>query len=397
MKVEAQDPKLNLVENAKRLAPQLAAAAAGDDELRRLSDSTWNQLLEGGFLRSLQPARWGGGEASLVEFVDAIIEISHASPSAGWVAGVIGVHPWQLALFDDRAQREVWGEDPATMHSSSYNPTGKAEKIAGGYKVSGRWSFSSGCDHCKVVNLGAIAGGRDLGGHQVPDFRSFLLLREQYRIDDNWHVAGLKGTGSKDIVVEDALVPEYRTQSHIDYAMNLPLPGQELNDGPLYRMPWSVVFNMALAASVVGSARGFIETWTELSRTRKLSVGGKAADDAMTQRRLAEATWAIDVTIAKMRADAIELWQMAEAREPASMMRRAQARWNMNRGCEVVAQTVGDLFRAASGRSIFLDNPLQRRFQDMQAALAHAYLVPDPMARALGGMLLGATKPELVL
>ncbi len=226
----------------------------------------------------------------------------------------------------------------------------------------------------------------------MPDFRSFLLLREQYRIDDNWHVAGLKGTGSKDIVVEDAFVPEYRTQSHLDYAMNLPLPGQELNDGPLYRLPWSVVFNMALAASVVGSARGFVDTWTDLSRTRKLSLGGNAADDALTQQRLAEATWAIDVTIAKMRADAIELWQMAEAREAASMMQRAQIRWNMNRGCEVVAQAVGDLFRAATGRSIFLDHPLQRRFQDVQAALAHAYLVPDPMARAVGGMLLGATK-----
>ncbi|HEY6420522.1 MAG TPA: acyl-CoA dehydrogenase family protein, partial [Candidatus Binataceae bacterium] len=354
---------MNLVEKAKQLAPQFAEAVSADDQLRRLSDSTWNHLLEGGFLRSLQPARWGGGEVTLVEFVDATIEISRSSPSAGWVAGVIGVHPWQLALFSDRAQREMWSEDPATMHSSSYNPTGKALKVAGGYKLSGRWSFSSGCDHCKGVNLGAIAGGRDLDGTQVPNFRSFLLLREQYQIDDNWHVAGLKGTGSKDIVVEDAFVPDYRTQSHLDYAMNLPLPGQELNDGPLYRMPWSVVFNMALAASVVGSARGFVEMWTEMSSTRKLSVGGKAADDVLMQRRLAEATWAIDVTIAKMRADAIELWQMADAREAASMKQRAQVRWNMNRGCEVVGQAVGDLFRAATGRSIFLDHPLQRRFQ----------------------------------
>lgn len=388
---------MNLVEKAKQLAPQFAEAVSADDQLRRLSDSTWNHLLEGGFLRSLQPARWGGGEVTLVEFVDATIEISRSSPSAGWVAGVIGVHPWQLALFSDRAQREMWSEDPATMHSSSYNPTGKALKVAGGYKLSGRWSFSSGCDHCKGVNLGAIAGGRDLDGTQVPDFRSFLLLREQYQIDDNWHVAGLKGTGSKDIVVEDAFVPDYRTQSHLDYAMNLPLPGQELNDGPLYRMPWSVVFNMALAASVVGSARGFVEMWTEMSSTRKLSVGGKAADDVLMQRRLAEATWAIDVTIAKMRADAIELWQMADAREAASMKQRAQVRWNMNRGCEVVGQAVGDLFRAATGRSIFLDHPLQRRFQDVQGAMAHAYLVPDSMARAVGGMLLGTTKPELVL
>jgi len=349
---------MELVEKAKLLAPQFAEAATGDDQLRRLSDSTWNHLLDGGFLRCLQPARWGGGEVNMVEYIDATIEISRASPSAGWVAGVIGVHPWQLALFSERAQREMWGEDPATMHSSSYNPTGKAEKVAGGYKVSGRWSFSSGCDHCKGVNLGAVAGVEDIGGAKVPDFRSFLLMREQYRIDDNWHVAGLKGTGSKDIVVEDAFVPDYRTQSHLDYAMNRPLPGQGLNDGPLYRLPWSVVFNMALAASVLGSARGFVDTWIDLTKDRKLGFGLKAADDSLSQRRLAEAIWAIDVTIAKMRADATELWQMAEAREAASMSQRAQIRWNMNRGCEIVAETIGDLFRAATGRAIFLDHPL---------------------------------------
>jgi 3-hydroxy-9,10-secoandrosta-1,3,5(10)-triene-9,17-dione monooxygenase len=234
---------MNLLSEAKRLAPQLAETAAVDRELRRLSDQTWKILLDGGFVRSLQPARWGGGGVSLIDFVDAMLELSRVSPAAGWVAGVIGVHPWQLALFDDAAQRELWSEDAATIHSSSYNPTGKAEKVAGGYKVSGRWSFSSGCDHCRGVTLGAICRSREVAGKPVRDFRSFLLRRDQYQIDDNWHVAGLQGTGSKDIVVAEAFVPEYRSQSHFDYATNLPLPGQKLNDGPLYRLPWSVVFH----------------------------------------------------------------------------------------------------------------------------------------------------------
>ncbi|HKM99821.1 MAG TPA: acyl-CoA dehydrogenase family protein [Candidatus Binataceae bacterium] len=388
---------MNLVTEAKRLEPQLTANAAEDDKLRRLSDGTWKLLLEGGFLRSLQPAHWGGGEVSLLEFVDATTELARISPSAGWVAGVIGVHPWQLALFSEEAQQEMWGKDPATMHSSSYNPTGDVEKVSGGYRVRGRWSFSSGCDHARGVMLGAICGSREIAGKQARDFRSFLLLPGQYRIDDNWYVAGLKGTGSKDIVVEDAFVPEHRTQSHLDYAMNAPLAGQESNVGPLYRLPWSVVFHMALAASVLGSARGFVDTWISLTSSRILSFGGRAADDALTQQRLAEALWYLDASVTRMRADAVELWQMAEARAPASMQLRAQMRWNMNRGCELVAQAVADLFRAATGRAVFLDHPLQRRFQDLQTALAHAYLVPDPVARAVGGMLLGATKPEMVL
>lgn len=166
---------MSLVEEAKRIAPMLAANAAEDDELRRLSDSTWKLLLDGGFLRSLQPARFGGGEVSLVEFVDATIEISRASPSAGWVAGVIGVHPWQLGLFTEKAQQEMWRDDPATMHSSSYNPTGKAEKVAGGYKLSGRWSFSTGCDHCRGVMLGAISGTREIAGTRFAIFARSCL------------------------------------------------------------------------------------------------------------------------------------------------------------------------------------------------------------------------------
>jgi len=387
----------NLVENAKRFAPQLGETVAEDNSLRRLSDRTWKLLLEGGFVRSLQPARWGGGEVSLLEYVDAIMEIARVSPSAGWVAGVIAVHPWQLALFDEKAQHEMWGEDPAMMHSSSYNPTGKAEKVAGGYKLSGRWSFSSGCDHCRGVMLGAICGTGDVMGKAVPEFRSFLLLSDQYRIDDNWHVAGLKGTGSKDIVVENAFVPDYRSQSHIDYGMNLPLAGQKLNDGPLYRLPWSVVFHMALAASVLGIAHGFVYSWIEQTRNRTLSFGGRAADDALTQQRLAEALWYVDVTETRMRTDALELWQMAEAREPVPMQLRAQVRWRINRGSELVAQAISDLFRVASGRAVFLDHPLQQRFQDLQAAMAHAYMGPDPLARAVGGFLLGSSKREIVL
>jgi 3-hydroxy-9,10-secoandrosta-1,3,5(10)-triene-9,17-dione monooxygenase len=388
---------MNLVERARQLAPALAATAAEDAKLRRLSDTSWAHLLDGGFLRALQPARWGGGEVHIVEFVDAIVEISRASPSAGWVAGVIGVHPWQLALFPDAAQRDMWGKDPTTMHSSSYNPTGKAEKVEGGYRVWGRWSFSSGCDHCKGVNLGANAGMLEHGGVSAPDFRSFLLLRDQYRIDDNWHVAGLSGTGSKDIVVENAFVPEHRTQSHVDYMMNLPLPGRELNDAPLYRLPWSVVFNTALASSILGSARGFIDAWIEQTIPRKLAQGVRAVDDALTQQRLADATWYIDVTLSQMRADANELWEMAQARKDPSMQQRTRIRWNMIRGCNLVGDRIGELLRAASGRAIFLDHPLQRRFQDLLGGLGHAMLVPDPVARFVGGSLLGATKLEMML
>jgi 3-hydroxy-9,10-secoandrosta-1,3,5(10)-triene-9,17-dione monooxygenase len=387
-----------LVEEARRLAPELAAAAPGDDALRRLSDATWKHLVESRILRALQPARFGGGEVPFPEFVDAGLELSRASASAGWVAGVIGVHPWQLALFPEEAQQELWGSDPTALPSSSYNPTGKAVRVAGGWELSGRWSFSSGCDHARGVVLGAAAGARELpGGGSAPDLRSFLLLAGQYEIDDNWHVAGLRATGSKDIVVTGAFVPEHRTQSHVDYALGAPLPGQAKNGGPLYRMPWSVVFNMALATATLGSARGFLEHWVEHSKARFSMISGRVADDALMQRRLAEATWDLDAAVTVLRADAAELWERALASEPAPPELRAKMRWNMTRGCEVVGRAVSELFHSASGRSVFLKEPLQRRFQDVHAALAHAFLATDSVAKAVGGAMLGTSKPEVVM
>lgn len=383
-----------ILPTAADVLDELAATNAEGAELRRLPDAAWKLLHESGILRALQPARFGGGEVPFVDFIDTVMELSRVSPSAGWVAGVIGVHPWQLALFADEAQQEMWSEDPTRMHSSSYNPTGTAKRVEGGYEVSGRWSFSSGCDHCIAVNLGAIIREE---GAPIPEYRSFLLHAGQYVVEDNWHVAGLRGTGSKDIVVEPTFVPEHRSQSHVDYALGMPLPGQDVNPGPLYKLPWSVVFNAALAASVLGSARGFIDQWTTEAKSRVVPPGVKLADDPITQRRLAEAEWTLDAAIVGLQRTARDLTAAAEAGETPSMDDRGRHRWRMNRACELVGQTISDLMRAASGRTIFLDHPLNARFQDVQGALGHAFLVPDPLAKAVGGSLLGTSNPELVL
>jgi 3-hydroxy-9,10-secoandrosta-1,3,5(10)-triene-9,17-dione monooxygenase len=179
--------------------------------------------------------------------------------------------------------------------------------------------------------------------------------------------------------------------------MGNPLPGQQTNPSLLYRLPWSVVFNLALVASVLGSGRGFVEAWTAENSPRMITGGSRVADDAFYQRRLAEALWALDAGVALLHTDIDAMSTMAEGGVTANMEDRAHWRWNMNRSCDLVGHAVAELFRSASGRSIFLDHPLQRRFQDVQAALSHAFLVPDPLARAVGGARLGTTHPELVL
>src|SRR6185437_5110200 len=171
------------------LLPVLRERAQEAEDGRSVPAESIKALAEAGFFRLLQPARFGGIEADPVTFYEAVRMIASACGSTGWVASVIGVHAWQLALFPPAAQDEVWGDDPATRMSSSYAPTGRAQVTDGGYRLAGRWSFSSGCVHATWVLLGGIV--TDAEANPI-DFRTFLLPISDYRIDDVWDTVGLR-------------------------------------------------------------------------------------------------------------------------------------------------------------------------------------------------------------
>lgn len=382
---------------AAAIAPAIRAHADAGAQLRRLPDATWREFVRNGLYRILQPARWGGGEADPRQFYHAVREVARADGSAGWVLGVLGVHPWQAALFPREFQEELWGDDPAAINSSSYAATGKAEKAAGGYRLSGRWSFSTGCDHCQWVVLGAVPGTVTINGREVPELRSFMLPRKDYRIDDNWFVAGLAGTGSKDIVVDGAFVPEYRTQSHWDYALNRPLPGWELNPGPLYRLPFAVVFNYTLTAATLGAARNFLDQWIAISRDRRGGYGGAIKDDSHSQHLAAEANYALDAASALLDADCDELMDAARRGEPLAPRSRARIRHHACRSAQNAMTAIDRLFAASSGRAIFLDHPLRRRYFDLKGMLGHAFLNPDPPARSFGALAFGNAVLDMML
>ncbi|MEU9018461.1 acyl-CoA dehydrogenase family protein [Actinomadura sp. NPDC048394] len=385
---------MSMIDKARAAAPALAAADAASAERGNLTADAVAALDSTGVLRALQPARWGGGEAHLAEYAETVIEIGRASASAGWVASVVGVHPWQIALFPEETQKEVWGDDPARRIASSYTPTGKIEKVAGGYRVSGRWSFSSGSGICSGVILGGIAGRREVNGTEYPDFTSVILDEADYRIEETWNVAGLRGTGSNDIVVDEVFVPEHRGQSHVYYTHGLgtPLPGQELNDGPLYRTPWAVTFNLIIAAGALGACLGFYDQWVTETRARRTNYGQLLREEPVVQDHLAEAAWQLDAAVLKVKRTATELMEHAERGEIPSLEQRAFWRWDIARSANAAVDTVQALMRVSSGRSAFVDHPLQTRFQDAIAAGSHAFLFDDPLAKAWGGRHLGAEK-----
>ncbi|GAB2850564.1 flavin-dependent monooxygenase [Actinocorallia aurea] len=391
---------MTVLDEIRRLEPELRAEEELSAEQRSLTDRTFKHMQETGLMRGLLPKRWGGAELSLREHLTSVYELGRIAPSAGWVAGVMGSHPWQLALFPEETQAEIWSDDPDWNASSSYAPTGKIEPVDGGYKVSGRWSFSSGSDHAQGVILGGFAGKVEVApGVEVPNYGSALLYRDEYEIDDTWHVRGSRGTGSKDIVVSGAFIPERRFLSSPLYEYNpeRPAPGMLTNTGSLYKLPWAVMFNLVLVAPMLGLGRRFLDEWTAETTTRKANWGGSYADDALMQMHLAEAEWIHDAAVGKMYNAIDTITQAAEAGVYLERQERARMRWNITKGCQEVGFSINKLMRVASGRTVFTDHPLHRLYQDVTAELGHAFLVSDACGQYYGAALLGSSAPEVML
>jgi 3-hydroxy-9,10-secoandrosta-1,3,5(10)-triene-9,17-dione monooxygenase len=365
---------------AAQLCEAIRARAPECESLRRLPDETLDSYRRSGLLRGLQPRHWGGLELDPLTFFAAVAEVAAACPSSAWFLSVVGVHGWQLALFPAEAQHDVWSEDAHALISSSYAPTGRVERVDGGFRLSGRWSFSSGCDHCQWVFLGGAAPSDD----PVPDLRTFLLPRSDYRIIDNWHVAGLAGTGSKDILVEGAFVPEHRTHRFLDAYM-LQNPGQVVNPGPLYRLPFGCLFAFAIAVPAIGAARGALDAYRSYMQAKIAAYdGSKVADDPFAQRRLSEAAVEIAAADADVQNTWTALWALATAGEHVPLAVRARARWSAANIVLRGVRAVDLLFEASGGRALFLDNPMQRYFRDVHAMRAHALNNPDRAAQVFG-------------
>jgi 3-hydroxy-9,10-secoandrosta-1,3,5(10)-triene-9,17-dione monooxygenase len=357
------------------LLPVLRQRAQEAEDARCVPAESIKALAETGFFRLLQPARYGGHEADPITFYTAVRMIASACGSTGWVSSVVGVHPWQLALFPPQAQEDVWGADTATRMSSSYAPTGRAKLAEGGYQLEGRWSFSSGCDHASWVLLGGIVTNDE--GRPV-DFCTFLLPNSDYVIDDVWDTVGLRGTGSNDIVVSGAFVPQHRALSFTDVSKCV-CPGQEVNQSPLYQVPFGSVFSYAITTPVIGMATGAYDAYVDYQkqRVRASYVGQKAREDPYGQVRVAEAAALIDNTWLALERDMTELMVHARAGERLPLPLRLRVRRDQVYGTAQAIHAIDLLFENSGGRALKMGTPIQRFWRDAHAGRVHAINDPE--------------------
>jgi 3-hydroxy-9,10-secoandrosta-1,3,5(10)-triene-9,17-dione monooxygenase len=380
-----------VIAGVRELLPVLRDRAQEAEDGRVVPADSIKALEGTGFFRLLQPAAFGGLEADPLTFYTAVRLIASACGSTGWVSSVLGVHPWHVGLFTPEAQQEVWGSDQATRISSSYAPTGKAVTVDGGHQVSGRWSFSSGCDHASFVLLGQIVTDAD---NRPTDFRTFLLPRADYLIEDVWDTVGLRGTGSNDIVVDDAFVPAHRSLSFAD-VFKLVCPGQELNPAPLFRLPYGSVFSYGITTPIIGMATGAYEAHVAYTRerVRVAYVGQKAAQDPFAQVRIAEAAAEIDGAWLALERNMTELMNYARAGEQIPVDVRLRVRRDQVRGTGQSIRAVDRLFENSGGRALKSGTPIQRFWRDAHAGRVHAINDPERALSMYGGGEFGLPVP----
>ena len=350
------------------LLPELRGRAAEVEQRGMVPDDIIRLLTAAGVFRALQPRQWGGLELDLSAYYEGMIRLATACASTGWVASVVGVHPWHAALFAPAAQRELWGDNPDAMMSTSLAPVGRVERAAGGYRLTGRWPFSSGVDHCGWVVLGGTAP--DGTGGEV--YHTFLVPRQDYTIDqESWKVTGLAGTGSKTVILSGALVPEHRTHSIVDN-YNGTDPGLAINDRPYYRLPWRLVFGYCIAAPAAGAAVGALEAFVAGNRDRHSAHGGQpVARNPALHRPLARALAVIGMVRQRMSATWTELQMCALAGEPISYERRTQAFYEATLVHDVCSDAIYELMGVNGGRTMNTDSALQRYFRDLLAMRNH--------------------------
>ncbi|MEW2397201.1 hydroxylase [Streptomyces sp. NPDC046862] len=383
----------DVVERVESYGPKLAELAAGNEKLGKLSDETVGLLRSAGVMRLLQPTKFGGYAAHPRDFAEAVMAVARHDGAAGWVCGVVGVHPWEAAQMDPRVAQEIWGENPETWIASPYMPNGIAEPVEGGYMLTGRWPFSSGTDHCDWVFLGALVGDGKGRPATPPNVLHVILPRSSYEIiDDSWDVVGLNGTGSKDVVVDDAFIPAYRTVNQDEVSDGQAAASNGVNEA-LYQLPFTSMFPLGITSAVIGICEGALAVHLAQQRERVTVTGVQVRDDPYVLYAAGEAAAEIAASRAQLIDGISRVYDRVAAGEMVSLEERSDIRRNQVRCAWRAVSALDEIFNRSGGNVIRRSNPLQRYWRDAHVGLAHMIHVPGSAYHANSLAQMGVELP----
>ena len=363
----------SLSDNIRPHLAAIAKRAAACEAARTVPVENIEIIRDAGFMRAFLPAALGGDERDVCDYNDGVRTLAKACPSTAWVAGVLNVHPAAICHFDVSVQKEILATGVDTVMCSSGSPAMKARLADGGIVVSGRGRFSSGCDHAEWAMVGVKVP--DTSDSQFPErrFRDFLFMahRSEYVIDDTWYTAGLRGTGSKDLVFDNLFVP-YRRMERLDAIYLGYSHGASTVDSWIGRIPFPLLFATFMSAVALGCADGMIEEFTKRQRTRKnILTGAQGILNPAGHMRLAESVHELESLTAYYRELLNEIQRHGERGDRLTEAKALHMQSTIPFITTRAVHVIDRLFEASGASSIADFNPMQRYWRDSHTTRLH--------------------------
>jgi len=375
-----------LIAKAKALAPVLRERAATTSQARCIPEATMRDFWDAGLWYTMKPKKFGGPEIRPDIALSAAYELARADGSAAWIWAVMSIHDYLVALWPEEFQHEYWAKN--TLSASSFAPSGAAKPADGGYRVSGKWSFCSGIDHADWVLLGTFFGPPS-GGSPLPDLRYVMVPKSDCKVIDDWFVFGLRGTGSKGLVVEDVFVPNHRICALAEM-MQGTSPGAKVHDSPLYKASIWAIIPFTISSPANGLAQGALDSFIDEMKVREGSFDhSPLAKKPGMQLVVAEASAMIDSAGLLYWRSFHETIDRIFAGEPITVEDRARNRRDQGYSVMVAKLAAEKLFTATGGRGLYEGSHVQRAYADLQALQGHIAAGWEIAAYSYGQLALG--------
>ncbi len=384
-----------LVEAARALTPTLRARAAEIEQAGRVPGEIAAELAERGFFRMLVPRSLGGGEVPPQVFIAALSELARGDAATAWCVMTGSTTGLASAYVSEAGGQALWAEQPNAIMAGVFAPMGRATPVSGGYRLSGRWSFASGCDNASWCMLGAVVDAAEQPATKPaeqaaskPTLRSLFVPMSQARIINTWSVSGMRGTGSHDVAVDDVFVPHAHSAE-----LN---PGSATVTAPLYRFPLFGLLAHGVSAVAIGVAEAARDAFIEVAtRAPKPGRQHRLADRELAQAGLGAADANTAAARALVHHTIAELWAAAHQRDGFGSFdadERARLRLAATKATELAADAVSSLYRLAGSSAIHQSSPLQRHLRDVYVITQHLMVQPA-LYKSIGKVALGFGAP----
>ena len=383
-----------VVARAREVAHRVARHELESDAQRKLHPESMAALRQTGLFKVIQPRRIGGYELGLPTLHAVALELGAGCTSTAWVYMVVSAHTFVLGMYPEETQDEIAADDPDTVIPGTLASMGKAVPVEGGFRVSGQWPFASGCDHSR---WGLFCAKQTDSQPGDPKHVHVMVPASDYRIEDTWHVMGLQGTGSKDVVLDDVFVPSHRAMPTGElFAAESPHATHQTTF--VYQVPVLPALTYLLTSPTLAIARRIYDAHVERTAGRRDRYDGSSkAAKPTTQLRVAESWAELQCAEGLVGQLGERIGSLVDSGTRFDDATRVEVKWRAAYAIRLCCRAADRLFEAAGANTVYYREPIQRLVACLHTAAHHAAADYDNNAASFGSMALGRGPGTILL